>query len=60
MSVLSLTLLGWMVFAVAAFWLLPDRLRGAWLTGVTFAFLIVHAPLSATILFGFALARVCA
>jgi alginate O-acetyltransferase complex protein AlgI len=56
MSVVSLTLLGWMIFAVAAFWLLPDRLRGAWLSGVTFAFLAVHAPLSAAILLGFAIA----
>jgi alginate O-acetyltransferase complex protein AlgI len=56
MSVLSLSLLGWMIFAVSAYWLLPDRLRGAWLAGVTFAFLVVHAPLSAAILLGFALA----
>ncbi|MGH6917208.1 MAG: MBOAT family O-acyltransferase [Geminicoccaceae bacterium] len=56
MTVVSLTLLAWMILAVAAFWLLPDRLRGVWLTGVTFAFLVVHAPLSAAILVGLALA----
>lgn len=56
MSVVSLGLLAWMIFAVSSYWLLPDRLRGAWLTGVTFAFLVIHAPLSAAILLGFALA----
>ncbi|HEX5078206.1 MAG TPA: MBOAT family O-acyltransferase [Geminicoccaceae bacterium] len=56
MSVVSLSLFGWMVFAVAPYWALPDRLRAAWLSGVTFAFLVVHAPLSAAILLGFAAA----
>ena len=52
----GLSLVGWMVLTVAGYWLLPDRLRDAWLSGVTLAFLIMHAPLSAAILVGFALA----
>jgi alginate O-acetyltransferase complex protein AlgI len=55
MSVLMLSLVGWMVLTVSGYWLLPDRLRDAWLSGVTLAFLVIHAPLSATILLGFAL-----
>jgi hypothetical protein len=56
MSVLSLSLLGWILVATSGYWLLPDRLRDAWLSGLTLAFLIMHAPLSAAILVGFALA----
>ena len=54
MSVLSLSLVGWIVFTVSGYWLLPDRLRDAWLSGVTLAFLLIHAPLSAAIVLAFA------
>ena len=55
MSLLSLTLLGWIVLTVSGYWLLADRLRNAWLSGLTLAFLVIHAPRSAVILLGFAL-----
>ena len=50
-----LSLAGWMVLTVAGYWLLPERLRDPWLSGVSLAFLLIHAPLSAVILLGFAL-----
>ena len=55
MSVLSLPIFGWILLTVSGYWLLPDRLRDAWLSGVTLAFLVIHAPVSAAALLGFAL-----
>ena len=40
MSVLSASLLGWLVLTTSGYWLLPERLRDAWLSGLTLAFLV--------------------